>query len=48
MYIGMGRFAVREQIAKDLTEAGLIEKVENYENKVGYSGATPIPSPSLA
>ena len=37
MYIGMDRFAVREQIAKDLTEAGLIEKVENYENKVGYS-----------
>ena len=37
MYIGMDRFAVREQIAKDLAEAGLIEKVENYENKVGYS-----------
>ena len=37
MYVGMDRFAVREQIAKDLAEAGLIEKVENYENKVGYS-----------
>ncbi len=37
MYIGMDRFAVREQIAKDLQEAGLIEKIENYENKVGYS-----------
>lgn len=37
MYVGMDRFAVREQIAKDLTEAGLIEKIENYENKVGYS-----------
>ena len=37
MYVGMDRFAVREQIAKDLTEVGLIEKIENYENKVGYS-----------
>ena len=37
MYIGMDRFAVREQIAKDLAEAGLIEKIEEYENKVGYS-----------
>lgn len=37
MYVGMDRFAVREQIAKDLEAAGLIEKVENYENKVGYS-----------
>lgn len=37
MYVGMDRFAVREQIAKDLDAAGLIEKVENYENKVGYS-----------
>lgn len=37
MYVGMDRFAVREQIAKDLQAAGLIEKIENYENKVGYS-----------
>lgn len=37
MYIGMDRFAVREQIAKDMEAAGLIEKIENYENKVGYS-----------
>lgn len=37
MYVGMDRFDVREQIAKDLQEAGLIEKIENYENKVGYS-----------
>ncbi|MBQ9074316.1 MAG: class I tRNA ligase family protein, partial [Muribaculaceae bacterium] len=36
-YVGMDRFAVREQIAKDLAEAGLIEKIEDYENKVGYS-----------
>ena len=37
MYVGMDRFDVREQIAKDLQEAGLIEKIEEYENKVGYS-----------
>ena len=37
MYVGMDRFAVREQIAKDLEAAGLIEKIEEYENKVGYS-----------
>ncbi len=37
MYVGMDRFACREQIAKDLQEAGLVEKIENYENKVGYS-----------
>ncbi|MCM1254713.1 MAG: valine--tRNA ligase [Duncaniella sp.] len=37
MYVGMDRFAVREQIAKDLQAAGLIEKIEEYENKVGYS-----------
>lgn len=37
MYVGMDRFEVRRQIAKDLEAAGLIEKVEEYENKVGYS-----------
>ena len=37
MYVGMDRFDVRRQIAKDLDEAGLIEKIEDYENKVGYS-----------
>lgn len=37
MYVGMDRFDVRRQIAKDLEAAGLIEKVEEYENKVGYS-----------
>lgn len=41
MYVGMDRFAVREQIAKDLTDAGLIEKIEDYENKVGYSERNP-------
>lgn len=37
MYVGQDRMAVREQIAKDLAAAGLLEKVEDYDNKVGYS-----------
>ena len=37
MYVGMDRFEVRRKIAKDLEDAGLIEKIEDYQNKVGYS-----------
>ena len=37
MYVGMDRMEVREQIVKDLEAAGLLEKVEDYNNKVGYS-----------
>ena len=37
LYVGLDRMVVRKQIAKDLTEAGLMEKVEDYVNKVGYS-----------
>ena len=37
LYVGMDRMDVRKQIVKDLKEAGLLEKVENYQNKVGYS-----------
>ena len=37
MYVGMDRMDVRKQIAKDLADAGLLEKVEGYDNKVGYS-----------
>ena len=37
MYIGMDRMEVRKQIAVDLEAAGLMEKVEDYDNKVGYS-----------
>ncbi|WP_020403123.1 valine--tRNA ligase [Gracilimonas tropica] len=40
LYIGMDRFAVRKQIEKDLDEAGLLYKVEDYQNKVGYSERT--------
>ena len=37
LYVGMDRMEVRKQITKDLQEAGLMEKIEDYENKVGYS-----------
>ncbi len=37
LYVGMDRMDVRKQIAKDLEAAGLLEKVEDYDNKVGYS-----------
>ena len=37
MYVGMDRMDVRAQIVKDLAAAELLEKVEDYENKVGYS-----------
>ena len=40
MYVGMDRFDVRRQIEKDLQEAGLMEKVEPYTNKVGCSERT--------
>ncbi|MBP3740676.1 MAG: valine--tRNA ligase [Bacteroidales bacterium] len=39
-YAGMDRFACRKQIVKDLEEAGLIEKIEDYTNKVGHSERT--------
>ena len=41
MYIGMDRNDVRRQIALDLQEAGLMDHVEDYENKVGYSERNP-------
>lgn len=37
LYVGLDRFAVREQIVKDLAAADLLEKVEDYTNKVGTS-----------
>ena len=40
MYVGMDRFVVREQIEKDLAAADLLEKVEAYTNKVGFSERT--------
>ena len=41
LYVGMDRFDCRKQIAKDLEEAGLMERVEEYVNKVGYSERNP-------
>ena len=40
LYVGMDRFDVRAQIEKDLDTAGLLEKVEAYTNKVGFSERT--------
>ena len=39
-YAGMDRFACRKQIVKDLEELDLIEKIEDYTNKVGHSERT--------
>ena len=43
LYVGMDRFAVREQIVRDLDAAGLLEKTEDYTNKVGFSERTNVP-----
>ena len=41
IYVGMDRMDCRKQIAKDLQAAGLMEKIEDYVNKVGYSERNP-------
>lgn len=43
MYVGQDRFEVRKQIAIDLQEAGLMEKIEDYDNKIGCSERTGVP-----
>ncbi|MDR3133526.1 MAG: valine--tRNA ligase [Prevotellaceae bacterium] len=43
LYVGQDRFAARRQIEKDLAAAGLLEKVEDYTHKVGYSERTDAP-----
>ena len=43
MYVGQDRFDVRKQIAIDLQEAGLMEKIEDYDNKIGCSERTGVP-----
>ena len=43
MYVGQDRMDVRKQIAIDLEAAGLMEKVEDYNNKVGFSERTNVP-----
>ena len=42
MYVGHDRFDVRREIIADLQERGLVEKVEDYDNKVGYSERTKV------
>ena len=41
IYVGMDRMDCRKQISKDLQESGLMEKIEDYVNKVGYSERNP-------
>ena len=41
LYVGMDRFDCRKQIAKDLQAAELMERIEDYTNKVGYSERNP-------
>ena len=41
LYVGMDRMDCRKQIAKDLQAAGLMERIEDYTNKVGYSERNP-------
>ena len=43
MYVGMDRMDVRVKIEQDLKDAGLMEKVEDYTNKVGFSERTNVP-----
>lgn len=43
LYVGQDRMYVRKQISKDLEAAGLMEKVEDYDNKVGFSERTNVP-----
>ncbi len=43
LYVGMDRMDCRKQIAIDLEKAGLMEKVEDYDNKVGFSERTNVP-----
>ena len=42
MYVGHDRFDVRREIMADLQERGLVEKIEDYDNKVGYSERTKV------
>ena len=43
LYVGMDRMDVRKQISIDLQNAGLMEKIEDYNNKVGFSERTNVP-----
>ena len=43
MYVGMDRFDCRRKISEDLQAAGLMEKIEDYDNKIGLSERTKVP-----
>ena len=43
LYVGQDRMAVRKQIAKDLQTSDLMEKIEDYDNKIGFSERTNVP-----
>ena len=43
LYVGQDRMVVRKQIAKDLQTSDLMEKIEDYDNKVGFSERTNVP-----
>lgn len=43
LYVGMDRMDVRKQISIDLQNAVLMEKIEDYNNKVGFSERTNVP-----
>ena len=42
MFIGKDRFDVRKEIIECLKDAELVEKIEDYDNKVGYSERTKV------
>lgn len=42
LYIGHDRFDVRKEIVEDLEKRNLVEKIEDYDNKVGYSERTKV------
>jgi len=42
MYVGHDRFDVRREIIDDMQAKGLVEKIEDYDNKVGYSERTKV------
>ena len=43
LYVGLDRFEVREKITADLEANGLLERVEDYTNNVGFSERTNVP-----
>ena len=42
LYIGKDRFEVRKEIAKDLDKHGSLVKIEDYQNKIGFSERTDV------